>query len=134
MRIRMGIAAKFGKIKGYIKDYGINYDIKKIYYRYEIKYIKGKKYCPFEITEEKRKAEEAYKSTKSIKISIVVPLYNTPIEFLKDMIESVRRQTYTNWELCLADASEDEYKYVVENDDVHLAKDKIAKIIKEHQK
>ena len=39
-----------------------------------------------------------------------------------------------NWELCLADASEDEYKYVVENDDVHLAKDKIAKIIKEHQK
>ena len=28
----------------------------------------------------------------------------------------------------------DEYKYVVENDDVHLAKDKIAKIIKEHQK
>ena len=31
-------------------------------------------------------------------------------------------------------ATKDEYKYVVENDDVHLAKDKIAKIIKEHQK
>ena len=30
--------------------------------------------------------------------------------------------------------TKDEYKYVVENDDVHLAKDKIAKIIKEHQK
>ena len=39
----MGIAAKFGKIKGYIKDYGINYAIKKIYYRFEIKYIKEKK-------------------------------------------------------------------------------------------
>lgn len=119
----MGIAAKFGKIKGYIKDYGINYAIKKIYYRFEIKYIKGKKYCPFEISEEQRKAEEAYKSTKSIKISIVVPLYNTPIEFLKDMIESVRRQTYTNWELCLADASEDEYKYVEETVKKYAVKD-----------
>ena len=121
----MGIAAKFGKIKGYIKDYGINYAIKKIYYRFEIKYIKGKKYCPFEISEEQRKAEEAYKSTKSIKISIVVPLYNTPIEFLKDMIESVRRQTYTNWELCLADASENEYIQIRETVEKYIYKDKI---------
>lgn len=123
----MGIAAKFGKIKGYIKDYGINYAIKKIYYRFEIKYIKGKKYCPFEISEERRKAEEAYKSTKSIKISIVVPLYNTPIDFLKDMIESVRRQTYTNWELCLADASENEYIQIRETVEKYISKDKRIK-------
>ena len=36
-------------------------------------------------------------------ISIVVPLYNTPMLFLKEMIESVIKQTYSNWELCLAD-------------------------------
>jgi O-antigen biosynthesis protein len=36
-------------------------------------------------------------------ISILVPLYNTPEEFLRRCIESVREQTYSNWELCLAD-------------------------------
>ncbi len=110
----MGIVAKFSKIRGYIKDYGINYAVKKIYYRFEIKYIKGKKYCPFGISEEQRKVEEAYKSTKSIKVSIIVPLYNTPKEYLIQMLESVRAQTYYNWELCMADASENKYGYIEE--------------------
>ena len=42
---------------------------------------------------------------KPAKISIVVPLYQTPERFLREMIESVCSQTYGNWELCLADAS-----------------------------
>ena len=42
---------------------------------------------------------------KPVKISIVVPLYQTPERFLREMIESVCNQTYGNWELCLADAS-----------------------------
>jgi GT2 family glycosyltransferase len=37
------------------------------------------------------------------KISIVVPTYNTPVPFLVDMLRSVFCQTYTNWELCVAD-------------------------------
>lgn len=40
-----------------------------------------------------------------VKISVVVPLYNTKEKFLREMIESVRTQTYGEWELCLADAS-----------------------------
>lgn len=38
--------------------------------------------------------------------SVCVPLYNTPRECLEAMIESVRAQSYDNWELCLADGSE----------------------------
>lgn len=38
-------------------------------------------------------------------ISILVPVYNTPDEFLKQMIQSVRKQTYSNWELCIANAN-----------------------------
>lgn len=38
-------------------------------------------------------------------ISIVVPTYQTPIPFLKDMIDSVRKQSYEKWELCIADGS-----------------------------
>lgn len=39
------------------------------------------------------------------KISIVVPLYKTQPEYLKQLIESIQAQTYTNWELCLSDGS-----------------------------
>lgn len=38
-------------------------------------------------------------------ISIVVPTYQTPVPFLKDMIDSVRKQSYEKWELCIADGS-----------------------------
>lgn len=40
------------------------------------------------------------------KISIIVPTYNTPIKFLREMINSVIEQSYSNWELCIADGSE----------------------------
>lgn len=40
------------------------------------------------------------------KVSIIVPTYNTPIKFLEEMIESVISQSYTNWELCIADGSD----------------------------
>lgn len=35
------------------------------------------------------------------KISIIVPLYNTPAKLFDEMLQSVVRQTYTNWELVL---------------------------------
>ncbi len=55
-------------------------------------------------------------------ISILVPLYNTPEKFLRDMIESVLAQTYGNWQLCLADGSDAEH--------VELVK----RIVEEYQK
>lgn len=42
----------------------------------------------------------------SPKISVIVPTYNTPIKFLREMINSVIEQSYSNWELCIADGSE----------------------------
>ena len=36
-------------------------------------------------------------------ISIVMPTYNSNIKWLKDAIQSVKNQIYTNWELCIAD-------------------------------
>ncbi|MEL7406623.1 MAG: glycosyltransferase [Cyanobacteria bacterium J06558_2] len=36
-------------------------------------------------------------------ISIIVPVYNPDESFLRQAIESVREQVYSNWELCLAD-------------------------------
>ena len=41
------------------------------------------------------------------RISIVVPLYNTPHDFLVELLDSVQNQTYRNWELCMVDAGQD---------------------------
>ena len=37
------------------------------------------------------------------KISIVLPTFNPKIEWLIEAIESVKKQIYSNWELCIAD-------------------------------
>lgn len=41
-------------------------------------------------------------------VSILVPAYNTPEKYIKPLIESLRSQTYNNWQLCIADASTDD--------------------------
>lgn len=51
---------------------------------------------------------------RMVKISVLTPLWNTPENFLREMIESVQAQTYQNWELCLADGSDDAHAYVGE--------------------
>ncbi len=51
--------------------------------------------------EEQRQHKFAYEPL----ISIVVPTYNTPKHFLTEMIDSVLAQSYSNWELCIADGN-----------------------------
>lgn len=58
-----------------------------------------------------------------IKFSILVPLYNTPIQFLKEMMDSCYRQTYGNWELCLADGSDEAHREVLEYCEKEAEKD-----------
>lgn len=62
--------------------------------------------------EAKRKEEEETKFSYEPLISILVPLYNTPEDMLKEMIGSVLWQTYGKWELCLADGSDAAHAYV----------------------
>ena len=67
-----------------------------------------------------------------VKISILVPLY-TPMNFLEEMIGSVTWQTYQNWELCLADGSDDahievgEYCKKLAKDDSRIRYQKLEK-------
>lgn len=63
-------------------------------------------------SEEELKKQRQVKFSKPIKFSIITPLYNTPEKFLLELIESLQAQTYSNWELCLADGSDDQHQYV----------------------
>lgn len=49
---------------------------------------------------------------REIRFSIIVPLYNTPERFLREMVDSVLAQTYGGWQLCLADGSDGEHAEV----------------------
>lgn len=114
---------KADKVIGYLKDYGFRNTIKKLYYRFDVKYVKGKKYYPITIPEKQRKYEMAYRPEKAVKISIIVPVYNTQRDFFVQMMESVIEQTYADWELCLADASDKEHIYIEEISNEYMKND-----------
>ncbi len=68
----------------------------------------------FHITDKVYEKQKNEHFPTRIKFSIIVPLYNTPKDFLQEMIGSVLFQTYSNWELCLADGSDSEHGFVGE--------------------
>lgn len=75
-------------------------------------------YCWVPVPQEalQNQREQAEAGFSRVLFSIIVPAYRTPEPFLREMLESVIRQTYPRWELILADASEDDYvKSVVES-------------------
>lgn len=74
-------------------------------------------------TPEEIEQQRNTKFSREIKFSILVPLYNTPEKFLREMIESVTAQTYMNWELCLADGSDDAHSEVSTICQEYIAKD-----------
>lgn len=65
-------------------------------------------------TKEQIETQQNTKFDRMVKISILVPLWNTPKVFLQEMLDSVMNQTYQNWELCLADGSDEKHAYVGE--------------------
>ena len=64
-----------------------------------------KSFGPTEVELERQRAD---KLDYSPLMSIVVPMYQTPEKYLAELIDSIQAQTYSNWELCLADGSPDE--------------------------
>lgn len=61
-----------------------------------------KKHMADEQELERQRGEEL---TYSPKVSIIVSVYRTPVNFLSAMLESVIGQTYANWELVIVDGS-----------------------------
>lgn len=94
------------KIRKYLQDYGVSYTIKKLFYRFWLKYWLGGRLYPVKLSRKERQKQENRKFSQDIRISILVPLYNTPPSYLREMLDSVFAQTYSRWELCLVDAGD----------------------------
>ena len=91
---------QYGSLKGILRKL----DAKKI--EFEARSQHGTASFP---NEEEAGRQRETKFSRNIKFSILVPLYNTPEKFLRQAIDSVREQTYGNWQLCLADGSDAEH-------------------------
>ncbi|MDR0499664.1 MAG: glycosyltransferase family 2 protein [Coriobacteriales bacterium] len=62
----------------------------------------------YEVTPEERRKQEQHAFSKNISFSILTPMYNTIPEYFKELLDSLYAQTYANWQLCLADASDEQ--------------------------
>ncbi len=65
-------------------------------------------YTPRNPSNRELEEQRAYEWKHNMKISIIVPAYETDQDYLRQMIDSVTVQTYENWELIIVDASESE--------------------------
>lgn len=106
---RHGPILKVRKFFKVWREQGFKCAWRKVFRRAKSKKANAPLYSPKEL-----EAQRRVKFERDIKFSVIVPLYNTPKKYLCDMIESVIAQTYSNWELCLADGSDSEHSDVEE--------------------
>lgn len=115
----IGSTSIVGKVKNYttktidsLKDYGLKTTVDRARHLLERKmkrevkdygrWIKKKMPSARELAEQRR-TEFSYRPL----FSILVPMYETDENYLRELIHSVQAQTYSNWELCLSDGSRD---------------------------
>lgn len=107
----MLLKENFSKIKYNLKRYGMFFTLKKIGKR--VFRLPDKRKSNIEIykqwiIENETDINKTEKLSYEPKISVVVPMYNTDEKFFKELIDCMKNQTYSKWELCLADGSSDE--------------------------
>lgn len=92
----------------YLKHYGPKEFWIRLHERFEPEEVPYGPWYEAYIPDEKTlEAQRKHKFDYTPLISIAVPAYQTPVEFLKQMIGSLIAQTYPEWELCIANASPD---------------------------
>lgn len=112
----MSLKNNLNKISYYFRRYGFFQTLKKILKRvFRIKENRKTNQEQYKIwiqnnepKEDILEIQKNHRFEKNPKISIVVPMYNTNEIFFKELVDSLKNQTYNNFELCLADGSEKE--------------------------
>ena len=107
----LGVNPNLYKAARYLRIYGPIATVKRIKIKLTGEDVPAEEW---EVTKAGRRKQRKHVFANPVKFSIVVPLYNTPEAYLNQMIDSVLDQTYGNWELCMADGSDEDHKHVEE--------------------
>ncbi len=95
------------KTADYVKRYGVKDLVAKTMEKYQRSADRyGEVYRKFLPAQEELEAQEKEVFPNMPLISVVVPAYETEESYLRQMADSVLRQTYANWELVVADGSD----------------------------
>ena len=92
----------------YLKENGIKETVYKILFGMQEEFDYDAWFRRNRILDEELERQKKIVFPYAPKISILVPTFNTPKDLLIEMIESVRNQSYANWQLCIADGSNQE--------------------------
>lgn len=92
----------------YLKENGIKETVYKILFGMQEEFDYDAWFRRNRILDEELERQKKIVFSYAPKISILVPTFNTPKDLLIEMIESVRNQSYANWQLCIADGSDQE--------------------------
>ena len=91
----------------YMKKYGFSRTLQRASFYLNSSAYYDKWFKEQRVTEDELEKQKQVKFDYEPKISLVVPVFNTPIEYLDEMISTVVNQSYSNWELCIADGSDE---------------------------
>lgn len=102
------------KVLRNIRNYGLRETANKIRVRVSLPYLAlSQRYnrwisqvSPDEEKQQKQRERQEDFYQRPL-LSVLVPLYETDERFLEALIDSVKQQTYPNWELCFSDGSRD---------------------------
>jgi len=89
----------------YVKKNGIKSFIPRVRLYIEDKNFLKNYYSKTALTMEEIDAQRNKRFDYEPVISIIIPLYKTPINFFNELVDTITGQTYGNWELCLADGT-----------------------------
>ncbi len=127
----------FNKYKNYIETYGFSWFNRKVknklihvmkdtllFSKARYNFWRKKK----AITTDEMQYQRKYKFVNSPLVSIVVPVYNTPARYLNELVDSILAQTYSQWELCLANGNSTKSETISTLEELS-AKDERIKVI-----
>ena len=105
----------------YLKHYGLREFLVRLSERMEPEEVPyGPWFEKHKASREQLEKQRARKWDRTPLLSIVVPAYRTPEEFLEQMMDSLLAQSYENWELCIANGSPED--------------DRMQKVLREYTK
>ena len=111
----------FIKTKSYLKRYGALNLIRKVMEKASRGFDISEEFTCENLTDEELLKQRNYKFSHSPVISIVMPVYNPDDRYFRQTLNSIKNQSYENWQLCIGDAGNNKKNKILEevfgNDD-----------------
>lgn len=104
----------FIKTKSYLKRYGALKLIRKVTEKASRCFDISEEFSCENLTDEELLRQRNYKFLYSPVISIVMPVYNPDDRYFKQTLNSIRNQSYENWQLCIGDAGDNKKKEILD--------------------